>query len=696
VESVITLLKSLISKAQQDGNEEEVSYMKFTTWCKNSVGTLESSITNLKDEIDALTDEVAAKDQEKKTLTKELQDLAAELTKHAQAGTKADNERSAQNTLYLEADGDYDTTIQAIESVITELESTKSSVSDLLAKKAVVTKLLQMPLVLEQLPESKKALLEEVSGRSVASAPSPTPLLTRGDFEEAKTVYKFKSTSVIDLLKELKLKFEDEKLLATREETNSLNAYQLAKVARDNAISAAQSSQTAKTTRLGEVDGELSAATSSLGQAKADLGVDEQTLTDTKSMCSVKATEWSERTELRQKEIEAMEASIAILAKVTGVRTEPPTNPVPPASPEDLSLRQGQARVMAGVALLQIVDPKMKAVNLLRERAQATHSQDLAKLAAQVEARLSGPFDDVNNMIQKMIFRLMSEQTDEDNHKNWCDLELQKTNASSTDKEGRLSTVKLEIEAAKARAVALGQEITDATDRVSLLETYMGELTDIRNAGKAENEAAISDAKAAQAALSEAMAVLEQYYRGMASSLLQQPVELPETPSTWEASYNGVADPNAPQPDGVISLLKSVSADFAQMEADTEAQEAMDEKAYRQELAASDIEKARRTEEAELKTEERKRLVEKTKELEDTEKHLKQQLDALAQYLKDLQPACVHGDSTYEARKASRAAEIDALKEAQVILQNAFKSAPVPAPAPAAFLQPIRKVGLAH
>mmetsp|Transcript_41830 Transcript_41830/g.95969 ORF Transcript_41830/g.95969 Transcript_41830/m.95969 type:complete len:393 (-) Transcript_41830:3-1181(-) len=351
VESVITLLKNLITKAQQEANDEEVSYMKFSSWCKNSVGTLDSSITNLKEEIDALTDEVAAKEQEKKTLGRELEDLATELAKHAQAGVMAGNERASQNSLFLEADGDYDTTIQAIETVISQLESTKSSVSDLLSKKTSITKLLQLPLVLEQLPAEKKALLEEATGRSVASAPSPTPLLTRGDFEEARSVYKFKSTNVIDLLKELKLKFEDEKLLATREETNSLNAFQLSKLARDNAITAAESSQTAKTTRLGEVQGELTAATSSLGQAKADLGVDEQTLTDTKSMCSVKATEWSERSALRTKEIEAMTASIAILAKVSGVRTEPPTNPVPPASPEDLSLRQHEARVMAGGGL---------------------------------------------------------------------------------------------------------------------------------------------------------------------------------------------------------------------------------------------------------------------------------------------------------------------------------------------------------
>merc|ERR1719230_189780 len=42
--------------------------------------------------------------------------------------------------------------------------------------------------------------------------------------------------------------------------------------------------------------------------------------------------------------------------------------------------------------------------------------------------------------------------------------------------------------------------------------------------------------------------------------------------------------------------------------------------------------------------------------------------------MKDLQPACVNGDSTYEDRKAARSKEIDALKEAQDILENPEKA----------------------
>merc|ERR1719174_2245808 len=41
-----------------------------------------------------------------------------------------------------------------------------------------------------------------------------------------------------------------------------------------------------------------------------------------------------------------------------------------------------------------------------------------------------GPFDKIKAMIQKMIFQLMGEQKDEDEHKLWCDGELEKSEES--------------------------------------------------------------------------------------------------------------------------------------------------------------------------------------------------------------------------------------------------------------------------
>merc|ERR1711959_873705 len=117
------------------------------------------------------------------------------------------------------------------------------------------------------------------------------------------------------------------------------------------------------------------------------------------------------------------------MAEVSGVRTEAPGNPIPPASPVTKDGGWTGDRELDG-ALLQVSpnflqvgsqgNPKMSAVLVLHEAAEVTHSRALERLAVQIKAHLSGPFQQINNMIEKMIFRLMDEQKQEDEHKDWC------------------------------------------------------------------------------------------------------------------------------------------------------------------------------------------------------------------------------------------------------------------------------------
>merc|ERR1719281_1168454 len=104
----------------------------------------------------------------------------------------------------------------------------------------------------------------------------------------------------------------------------------------------------------------------------------------------------------------------------------------------------------------------MKAVALLKEAATDSHSRALERLAVEVAAHLNGPFDAVNNMIEKMIFRLMDEQKQEDEHKLWCDQEIKKTNTMKEDKDDKIDELKAEIKVENAAVSKLTEEIKDA------------------------------------------------------------------------------------------------------------------------------------------------------------------------------------------------------------------------------------------
>merc|ERR1719377_290090 len=244
-------------------------------------------------------------------------------------------------------------------------------------------------------------------------------------------------------------------------------------------------------------------------------------------------------------------------------------------------------------------------------------------------------------MIQKMIYRLMSEQKDEDEHKLWCDGEVSK------------STESMKTE------------------------------TELRDENHAEIEATIKDSQDAQAALTSAITVLKEFYKesGMIpkepweflQTASQRDVELPDKPSTWDASYTGTADPqNAGE--GILTILEETMQKFSKMEADAKVQDETDQKDYEQDMAAKKIETDETTMDTQMKTQKKDSLQEKMEGAAATLKSTSAELDAVEQYLKDLEPACGTGDSSYDDRKKARADETEALRKAQTILEDAFRA----------------------
>lgn len=641
IEKIINLLKGLEEQAIEEGKSEALSFQKFEYWCKNSKKTLTKAIAEEKDNIDSLESKISAKTEESKNLADQISKLEKELTELSNSAAEALSASDKANALYEQVSSDLESTGDSVGQCITALKDSKDATS------------------LAQAQKTAAVLLQT----------DPADVMAAGDMQSHKKSYSFKGGNIIELLKQLKLKFEDDLTQVEKEETNRVNSYNLAKKARDNSVTAAEKSKDEKTDLKAEVDEELAEAKSDLEDEEGELEADSATLESTDKKCSVKTSEWEERSHTRSGEIEAINVAIKILAKVANVRTEAPSNPVPPASPMLLQIQEVDVST----------DPKMKAVVYLRQKAASLHAKALERLAQEVQAHLGSPFDIINNDIQKMIFRLMAEQKDEDEHKHWCDLELEKTSVSIDDKQDKMDDLQAKIDDAESTVGELTEEIKSADEMVAEIVSFMKEATEIREVGKKENDLAIKDSQDSQEAVSNAIAVLTDFYKESGEiakepyEFVQRGVDLPDDPDTWDSSYSGVSDPSA-QPGGIITILETCNEEFATMEADTKAQEASDQDAYDSDMQTHDIEKAKRSKEAEMKGAEKKRLVEKTASMEKNRKHVSDEHEATVQYQKDLQPACVEGDSTYEDRKAARTEEIEALHNSQVILEEAFKN----------------------
>merc|ERR1719428_2718528 len=268
-----------------------------------------------------------------------------------------------------------------------------------------------------------------------------------------------------------------------------------------------------------------------------------------------------------------------------------------------------------------------------------------------VAARVTAdPFAKVKKMIKDLIVKLMEEAAAEAEHKAWCDTELATNENTRKEKTDTVETLNAEIDDLMSSIAKLTEEITDLTNGVADLDAAMSKATDLRTAEKAKNEQTTSDAQEAQAAVAQALTVLKDFYAKAAAA---------------DAGV-GMADENT----GVVGMLEVIESDFARLEAETTANEAMAQDEYDKFMADSKIDKVKKSTDIEHKTakkqDDSETLVIKKEDLEGTQK----ELGAAMHYFDKLKPQCMAAPESYEDKVARRKEEIASLKDALSILKG--------------------------
>merc|ERR1712194_666622 len=162
-----------------------------------------------------------------------------------------------------------------------------------------------------------------------------------------------------------------------------------------------------------------------------------------------------------------------------------------------------------------------RVASFLADRAKAYNSR-LLTLASQGVA--ANPFVKVKKMIKDMISKLVQEQTEETEHKGWCDTELTTNKQARDQKTEAVEELTAEKEDQETLIAQLTQAIEDLTKESLELAKAMAEATAERQASHETNEATVADAKAAQVAVEQATAVMKDFYAksAQATALVQQ------------------------------------------------------------------------------------------------------------------------------------------------------------------------------
>jgi hypothetical protein len=470
--------------------------------------------------------------------------------------------------------------------------------------------------------------------------------------------YEFQSGGVVDVLQRLKDEFEKKKYELDAEELKAQHAFEdIAQLLADN-IENAKHEINKKTVLRAEAQQTKADLEGEKAQTEADRAEDQKYLDDTTALCAQKKDAFASREKLRAEELDALRQAVDIMNgdAVSGAGDKHLPSMAQQRAVSFAQLRNGVSE--ESTLLLSRV------AAFLAERAKKSGSRVLALASHGVAAN---PFVKVKKMIKDMISKLMMEATEETEHKGWCDTEFTTNKQTRDRKTEAVEQLTAEKEDLTSTIAELTQDIEELTKAVAELDAAMADAAQERSEAKEKNEMTIKDAKAAQVAVEQAMAILKTFYAKSAQATdLAQTAQTPaeDAPETFEKPYQGLL----PEGGSVLDFMEVILTDFVRLESETAAAEAADQDMHEKYMFESKKDKALKENEKGHKDAKRKDTEGALAATEEELKLTQAQLDKAIAYYEKLKPTCVDSGITYEERVKRREEEIQSLQEALRIL----------------------------
>jgi len=311
---------------------------------------------------------------------------------------------------------------------------------------------------------------------------------------------------------------------------------------------------------------------------------------------------------------------------------------------------------------------KERALAAIQQKGKPDYRLNLISLALKGK-KVS--FTKVLKMIDDMIALLNQEQRDDDDKKEYCEKLIDKTEDDVKQLELEISDLAKAIADYKERIATLGEEIAALEAGIKALDKQVAEATEDRKEEHEENVETLANDKAAKDIIGVAKNRLNKFYnpkmyKAPAAEFAQTGVAPPPPPETFGAYAKKGGESN-----GVIGMLDMMVADLDKEIQEIEVEEKENQAEYEDFMSESakkrasdaksieDKESAKADLEANLiKAGEEKSS--KTKEAMNTH-----------EFLADVHKDCDWLLSNFDARKAARAGEIDALTKGKAVLNGA-------------------------
>jgi hypothetical protein len=662
VRKVVTMLQAMEKKVKAEGEKEEELFEKFMCYCKNGAGALSKSIADAETKAPELISDIEAAEsqvtQYKSDLKQHQTDRAA--AKEAMAAAKAVREKEAKAfaAVKSEADANIAATSGAIDAI------TKGMAGNFL-QTSNGQRMQQLVLGSNDMNDYAR---EEITA-----------------FLSNKEGYAPASGEITGILKQMKDTMEKDLAEAAKAEKTSLEGFEGLMAAKTKEVAALTQAIEEKMVRLGELQVEIVEMKESLDDTGKALLEDKKFLADMDKNCKLKNDEHDANVKLRSEELVALADTIKVLN-------------------DDDALELFKKTLPSASSFLQLqvtlADQRRNALATIKAGAKKGRPE-LNFIAMALEGKKVS-FTKVIAMIDDMVKVLAKEQQDDDDKKEYCEMQFDIADDKKKSLERSIGDLETAIGKEKEIISAVAEEIKALEEGIVALDKSVAEATEQRKEENTEFTELMASDGAAKELLGFAKNRMNKFYNpklykappkrelseseqitanmggtlaptaapggiaGTGIGLVQAHAAPPPPPET-AAAYSKKSE----ESNGVIAMIDLMIKDL-----DKEMTEAKTEEKNAQE----DYEQAMK-DSAEKRAIDTKALADKSKAKAETEAALdahdeektatEKTLQATMKLIMSLHGECDWLLQYYTVRKQARVSEVESLKTAKAVLSGA-------------------------
>jgi len=660
----IELLDSLSAKISAEGEAEAKAYKEYVEWCDNAASNLKYEIKTGAAKKEELQATIAKTTADIEAADSKIEDLAGSIAADERELGEATSVRNKENADFAASEAELVDAIDTLDRAVMVLEKEMKKNPASLAQ--VDTSNVQN-LVKAMSSIVDAAAFPATDQRKLAALVQAQQGAESDDDElgaPAAAVYKSHSSSIFDVLEDLKEKAEGQLSDLRKAESATKHNFDMLKQSLTDQIEADTKDSDEEKANKAATQEAKAVAGGDLVETTKDLENDKAGLATAGSTCMTVAADHEATMKSRAEELNALALAKKALAETSSG-----------AVGQSYSFFQ----VASGSALQTRADlSNAEIVSLVKKLAKENHSTALAQLASRIAAAVrygaaSGeePFAKVKELIADMISKLQNEAKSEGNEKEYCDEEMAKTAQKKGELQHEISKLSTKMDQAAANSAGLKADVKELQSELASLAKSQADMDRIRREQNAAYTQAKADLELGLQGVRKALGVLRDYYGGGAAA----GAAMIQGKDTFATMMEQPAMPQAHNAAGgaggsIIGMLEVVESDFAKNLATEETEEADSAAEYEKTSQTNKVTNTIKEQDVKYKTKEFKGLDKTISELSGDKETTDTELSAVMEYDGKIKERCIAKPETYETRKGRRESEIAGLKEALSILEN--------------------------